>query len=162
MAHVTRGIAPLRRPARMLAALALLLVAGTARVQAQEVTDTTKLPAAMRSARAGLNKALEAKDGVAAGAFFADSVVVDFQGDLYTGRRTAVDTWLVPTLSSVSSLRFSAGTFMMENGDIIERAVHHVVPADGSGDTQEGTHIVRWKHMPDGSWKVIRLTVSEG
>jgi len=149
------ALMPAARPALLLFALAL---AAPSAVGAQETTDTMRLPAEMRSARAALNTAITSFDANAAGAVFADSAVVNFGGEIISGKPAIAQGWLPQMFQTVASIRFGASSYVINDSEIVETGNHYVVPAEGGGE-QPGTHITRWRRMPDGAWKVIGLDV---
>jgi hypothetical protein len=144
------------RLSRLTAATFLVLLAmPLAGIAQQSTSDTTKLPAAMRTARAGLNSALSGLKGTAAMAFFADSAVAEFQGQVYSGK-PAVEAWLSQALAGVSALKFTAPTFTISANEIIETAPYTVATPEGE---QPGTSTSIWRRSAGGKWLVTRLTV---
>jgi ketosteroid isomerase-like protein len=138
-------------------ALVLAVFAAPAVAIAQETQDTMKLAAPLRTARAGMNSAYTALDAQAAARFFSDSAVVNFQGEVITGR-TAVQSWLTNSLQGLSALRFGPSSFTVSETEVIERASYTVTTSDGG--EQSGSSESTWRRQPDGSWKVVRLTVT--
>jgi ketosteroid isomerase-like protein len=145
-----------RRHATAVATLTLLLLGSAA--TAQEVRDTTRLPVPMRAARAGFTTALTALDARAAGNHFSDDVVVDFAGDLFTGRQAVVEQWLLQTLGGLASIRFGEGVFTLSEAEITERSAYSVLPA-GETQAQPGTYVATWKLLPGAGWRISRLAV---
>jgi ketosteroid isomerase-like protein len=151
-----------RRFARPLALLPILVVVlaavSPAGVRAQATQDTTRLPEALRETRAKFNDAITRRDAAAAAPCFAEDAVVNFGGEVYTGRESVVNNWLAPTLGALMSLRIGGATFTVAEDEVVETASHGVDAGDGSGE-QAGSHVVHWKRMPDGSWLVAKLEV---
>ena len=146
-----------RRLDTLVVLVALAAMAAPSSARAQETQDTMKLAAPLRTARAALTAAYVALDARAAGRHFSDSAVVNFQGQVLSGR-AAVDGWLTNSLQGISSIRFGASTFTVAETEVTERSTYTVVVSDGA--SQEGTTEATWKRQPDGSWKVIRLTAT--
>ena len=144
------------RSVRLAALFALFAVAVPATVRAQETTDTAKLAAPLRSARAAFNKGLSSGDGAGASAIFSDSVVVDFQGQVFTGKDAATG-WLTEALQGVSALKFAPPTFTVADAEVTERASYTVSTPNGD---QSGTTETVWRKEKGGTWKVWRLRVS--
>lgn len=138
-------------------ALALLLAAPAA-ASAQATQDTTKVPAAMRTARASFLTAISGFDAAGAGRAFADSAVVNMQGELISGKPAIAQGWLPQMFQTLASIRFGASSYTIDDGEILETGTHYVVPSEGGGE-QPGTHYATWRRMPDGSWKIVRLEV---
>jgi hypothetical protein len=131
----------------------LLLPAALA---AQETQDTMRVPAELRTARVALNKAFTSADPTAAAPFFADSSSVDFRGEVYNGH-AAVTGWLQQALQGISSLRFSAPTFVVSPTEITERLSYTVGTPEGD---QTGQSEAVWRKQRNGSWKVVRMRVT--
>lgn len=144
------------RIVRLAALFALLAIVLPAAVRAQETSDTTKLAAPLRSARGTFNKALTAGDGAGAAAVFADSIMVDFQGQVYSGKEAATG-WMVEALQGISALKFSPPTFKLSDTEVTETASYTVSTPGGD---QTGSTETVWKKQKDGAWKVQRLRVS--
>src|SRR5688572_4903804 len=102
------------RASRVSAARSLLLfvalVAAPAAIHAQETQDTMRLRAPLRTARAAMTAAYGALDARRAAGFFTDSAVVEFQGQVITGR-PAVDGWLSESLQGIGGIRFGSASF---------------------------------------------------
>ena len=138
------------------AALVLVAAAPTT-LDAQETQDTMKLSAPMREARAALSAGYVALDPGKVKRLYADSAVVNFQDQTYSGRH-AVDGWIVESMQGLSSVRFGAGSFTIGDNEFIERNTYRVTLGDGT--QVEGTSEAVWRRQPDGSWKVVRLSVT--
>ena len=136
----------------MLIAASIALAAHPVVTQAQATQDTTKLPAAMRAARAQLNTALTGLKAADAAALFADSAVAEFQGQVFSGK-PAVQAWLTDALAGVSSLRFNNFRFTISENEIVESADYAVGTPDGE---QPGSTETVWR-LVNGAWKVVRL-----
>ena len=141
-----------RRLFMVIAATFIGLVAHPVGTQAQATQDTTRLPAAMRAIRAQLNTALTGLKAADAVAFFADSAVAEFQGQVFSGK-PAVQAWLTDALAGVSSLRFSNFRFTISENEIIESADYTVGTPEGE---QPGSTETVWRRV-NGGWKVVRL-----
>jgi ketosteroid isomerase-like protein len=137
-------------------ALVLSLIAIPTAASAQETQDTTKLAAPLRTARAELTAAYVGLNPQAAARFFSDSAVVDFQGQVITGK-PGVTEWLVGSLQGLSSLRFGSASFTVSETQVVERASYTVTTTDGT--EQAGSSEATWRKQADGSWKVVRLVV---
>jgi ketosteroid isomerase-like protein len=135
----------------------LLLFAAPLTARAQ-VTDSTKLPAALRSARDSLNKALTSLDAPASSRFFADTALLNFGGEIVRGR-AGVDAWLAGQFQGISAVRFQSAGFNITDTQVTERAGYTVTIRDGGGE-QSGTNESIWAKQKDGSWKVVRLTIT--
>ena len=148
----------LKRPSvlRLATLFFLGLAALPLTTQAQETQDTTKLAPELRTVRADWSNGVLNRDAGAAGAAFADSVVVQFQGEVFNGKSAAV-AWLIDALAGVTSIRFSPSTFVIASGEVVERTSYVVVMADGEAP---GVTESTWRKMPDGSWKIVRFIVS--
>jgi ketosteroid isomerase-like protein len=146
-----------RRASVTLALTFLALLAAPGAMSAQETQDTMRLPAALRTARAGLTGAYTALNASAASQFYADSATVNFQGQVFTGR-SAIEAWLVDALQGLSAIRFAAPTFVVSENEVSERGGYTVALPDGT--EQPGSAETVWRRQSDGSWKVMRLTVS--
>jgi hypothetical protein len=136
----------------MMALAAVLLHAWSTGAQAQ---TQPKLPQGFTEAQGALSAAFQALNASAASTWFADSAVVDFQGETFTGKRVIVENWLPSTLSGLHSLRFGESTFTVDGEDVTESTQHFAENAEG---TQPGNHRVRWRKV-GGNWRVIRLEV---
>jgi ketosteroid isomerase-like protein len=146
-----RGIAPALRTALFLLFAVPLMAA------AQETQDTTALPESLQSARAALGEAWSKLDGAAVSAHFADNAVVEFDGQVLSGR-PAVTGWLHQLLASLTALRPGGATTLMVGTDqVTERGGYDVITT--SGGQQSGRSETVWKRQEDGSWKVARLIV---
>jgi hypothetical protein len=110
MSHRLRGIA--------LSPLCVLLLFAAPLSARAQVTDSTKLPAPMRSARDSLNKALYALDATGSARFFADTAVVEFGGEIIRGR-AGVDAWLAGQFQALSAVRFSSSGFTITDTPLI-------------------------------------------
>jgi hypothetical protein len=141
-----------RRFFMLLAAMSIGLAAQPAGTSAQATQDTTKLPAAMQAVRAQLNTALTGLKAADAAAFFADSALAEFQGQVFSGK-PAVQAWLTDALAGVTSLRFSNFRFTISENEIIENADYTVGTPEGE---QPGSTETTWR-LVNGSWKVVRL-----
>ena len=141
-----------RRLFMLIAATSIGLAAHPVGAQAQATPDTTKLPAAMRAVRAQLNTALTGLRAADAAAFFADSAVAEFQGQVFTGK-PAVQAWLTDALAGVTSLRFNNFRFTISENEIIESADYTVGTPEGE---QPGSTETVWRRI-NGGWKVVRL-----
>lgn len=152
---------PARTPGtrRVLFLLLTLLMAAPSAGAAQATQDTTKLPAAMRSARATFLTAISGFDTNGASAVFADSAVVDMMGEVISGKPAIAQGWLPQMFQTVASVRFGGSSYVIGATEIVETGTHYVVPSEGGGE-QPGTHITRWRRMPDGMWKIMRLEVA--
>jgi hypothetical protein len=136
--------------------VAATLLAGAANDgQAQ---NQPQLPQGFSEAQSALEAALEALNATAAGAWFADNAVVDFGGEIYTGKQTIVGNWLPGVLSGLHSLRFGESTFAVTGEEVTESTQHFVENQEG---TQTGNHRVLWRKI-DGQWRVSRLDVFPG
>ena len=135
----------------------LLLLALPGAAPAQETQDTTKLPTALRSARNGLYTALVAMDAAKSSPFFADTAVVLFGGETFRGR-TDIHTWLAGQFQVLKGVRFTGSTFNIADTQVTERAGYTVATPDAG--EQSGTNEMIWSKQSDGSWKVVRLTIS--
>ena len=131
----------------------LLLPAALA---AQETQDTMRVPAELRTARATLNKAFTSADPSGAATFFTDSSSVEFRGEVYNGH-AAVTGWLQQALAGISSLRFSAPTFVVSAAEITERLTYTVGTPEGD---QTGQSESVWRKQRDGKWKVVRMRIT--
>jgi ketosteroid isomerase-like protein len=149
--------APVTR--RLLFLLLPLLLAAPATAAAQATQDSTKVPAALRTARAAFMSAIAGFDANAAGAAFADSAVVNMQGEVIAGKPAIAQGWLPQMFQTLASIRFGASSYEIADDQIVETGTHYVVPSEGGGE-QAGTHYTTWRRMRDGSWKVVRLEVS--
>jgi ketosteroid isomerase-like protein len=136
---------------------ALVLVVSPAAVAAQETQDTTRLPTQLRSARGAFQSAYLALDPSAAGSLFTDSAVVDFQGQIFSGRVAIVETFLPQSTQGLAALRFGTSSFTISEGQIVENGNYFVVPEGGS--EQAGSYRTTWRRQQDGGWKVARLEV---
>ena len=141
-----------RRLFMLIAATFIGLAADPGGTQAQATQDTTKLPAPMRAVRAQLNTALTGLRAADAAAFFADSAVAEFQGQVFTGK-PAVQAWLTDALAGVTSLRFSNFRFTISENEIVESADYTVGTPEGE---QPGSTETVWRRI-NGGWKVVRL-----
>src|SRR5687768_14659524 len=110
-----------RRITFVRASLVLAILAAPAIAPPQYTTDTTKLVAPFRAARAAINAAYIALDTRAVGRHFSDSAAVDFQGQVFSGR-AAVDAWLANSLQGVSALRFGPSTFMISENEVMDHS----------------------------------------
>ncbi|MEX2285378.1 MAG: nuclear transport factor 2 family protein [Gemmatimonadota bacterium] len=140
------------RLATLTAATFVVLLAGPIGVHAQATQDTTMLPAAMRTARAGLNAALTSLKASEAAGFFADSAVAEFQGQTFPGK-AAIEAWLTDALGGISGIRFTNAKFTVSPTEIIETSDYTVVTPDGE---QPGATETTWR-LVNGTWKVVRL-----
>jgi ketosteroid isomerase-like protein len=152
----TPAHAPVAR--RLLPVALALLLAAPAAAAAQATQDSTGVPAAMRTARAAFLTAITGFDAAAAAAVFADSAVVDMQGEVISGKAAISQGWLPQMFASLTSIRFGASSYTVNDGEIIEAGTHYVVPSEGGGE-QPGRHSTTWRRMSDGSWKIARLAV---
>jgi ketosteroid isomerase-like protein len=144
------------RIVRLASMFALLAVILPAAVRAQESSDTTKLAGPLRNARGAFNKALTSGDGAGAASSFSDSVTVDFQGQVYSGKDAATG-WMVEALQGISALKFSPPSFKISDSEVTETASYTVATPGGD---QSGTTETVWKKQKDGAWKILRLRVS--
>ena len=136
---------------------ALALVAAPSAASAQETQDTMKLASPLRTARAEMTAAYVALNAQGAARHFSDSAVVDFQGQLISGKPGVIE-WLTGSLQGLSSIRFGSASFTVTETQVIERASYTVTIPDGT--EQGGSTEATWRKQADGSWKVVRLTVS--
>ena len=141
-----------RRLLMLTAATFIGLAAQPVEAHAQATQDTARLPAAMRAVRAQLNMAMTGLKAADAAAFFSDSVVAEFQGQVYSGR-PAVQAWLAGVLAGVTSLRFSNFRFTIAETEIIESVDYAAGTPDGE---QPGSTETTWR-LIDGAWRVVRL-----
>ena len=143
----------MRRPLLMLiAATSIALTAQPVETQAQTTQDTTRLPAAMRAVRAQFNMAMTGLKAADATAIFSDSVVAEFQGQVFSGR-PAVEAWLTGVFAGVTSLRFRNFRFTISENEIIESVDYVAETPDGE---QPGSTETTWR-LINGAWKVVRL-----
>src|SRR5262245_45785121 len=152
MPHLRRG----RAFARLAPLCFLLLFANPLTARAQ-VTDATKLPAPLRSARDSMNKALIALDAGAAARFFADSASADVGGEVFRGQ-AGVSAWLSGQFQGLSAVRLQNSSFAITDNQVTERGGYTVTLRDGSGDQSGSTETI-WAKQSNGSWRVIRFTV---
>src|SRR5688500_2284865 len=141
-----------RRFFMLIAATFIGLAAGPVGTQAQATQDTTRLPAEMRAVRAQLNTALTGLKAADAVAFFADSAVAEFQGQVFSGK-PAVQAWLTDALAGVTSLRFSNFRFTISENEIIESAEDTAGTPEGE---QPGSTETVWRRVK-GGWRVVRV-----
>jgi ketosteroid isomerase-like protein len=135
----------------------LLLLAVPATTAAQETQDTTALPESLLPARASLGAAWSKLDGAAVAAHFADNAIIEFEGQVMSGR-PAVTGWLEQAVASLTSLQTGGtATFIIGTDDIRERGAYDFVTT--SGEQRSGRSETLWKRQDDGTWKVARLTV---
>lgn len=134
----------------------ILLAALPFAAAAQESQDTASLPEALRSVRTALAQAYGKLDGTASTAHFTDDAVVEFQGQVLSGK-PAVGGWFAQMFSSLSAVRIGSSTFVVGDGEVTERASYTVVMQ--SGEEGQGQSEMLWKRQADGSWKVARLIV---
>lgn len=149
-----RTAARLRGAAGAMLALALLAPAAAS---AQETQDTTRLPAAVRTARATFQAAYRGLDPVAAAGTFADSAVVDFQGQLFSGRVAIVESFLPTSVQGLASIRFGPSSFTITDREVVENGSYFIVPE--GGPEQGGSFRTTWRRMGDGAWKIVKLDV---
>jgi hypothetical protein len=133
--------------------LGLLLLAAPVAVQAQDTQDTMKVAAALRAERAGLNKALTALNAKGSVPFFAETAIVDFQGQTFTGR-AEIEGWLTQAFSGLSSLKFGAASFKISDAEVIETVQYTVGTPEGE---QPGTTETTWRRGADNKWQVVRM-----
>src|SRR5688572_4022497 len=146
------------RGARRLAVAAFILFAAApAALSAQETQDTMKLTPQMREARAALAAGYAALDPAKVKVLFSDSAVVNFGDQTFSGRQ-AVDGWIAESMNGLSAVRFGAGNFTITEREFTDRNTYRVTLGDGS--MQEGTSEAVWRRQADGSWKLVRLTVT--
>jgi ketosteroid isomerase-like protein len=148
------------RPRAVMQTLMVALLLAPVAAGAQETQDTTRLPAGLRTARAAFQGAYQGLDPAAAGDTFTDSAVVDFQGQLYTGKVAIVETFLPTSIQGLSSVRFGASTFTVSQDQVVENGTYFVVP-EGAPE-QAGAFRTTWRRQADGSWKISRLEVFAG
>ena len=141
-----------RRLLMLITATSIGVAAQPVEMQAQTTQDTTKLPAAMRAVRAQFNLAMTGLKAADAGAFLADSVVAEFQGQVFSGR-PAVQAWLTGVLAGVTSLRFTNFRFTISENEIIESVDYAARTPDGE---QPGSTETTWR-LINGVWTVVRL-----
>ena len=141
-----------RRWFMLIAATSIGLAAQPVETQAQTTQDTTRLPAAMRAVRAQFNMAMTGLKAAGATAFFSDSVVAEFQGQVFSGR-PAVEAWLTGVFAGVTSLRFINFRFTISENEIIESVEYAAGTPDGE---QPGSTETTWR-LINGAWKVVRL-----
>ena len=141
-----------RRLLMLIAATSIGLAAHPVETLAQSTQDTTRLPAAMRAVRAQLNLAMAGLKAADAAAFFSDSVVADFQGQVFSGI-PAVEAWLTGVFAGVTSLRFSNFRFTISESEIIENVDYAAGTPDGE---QPGSTETTWR-LINGAWVVVRL-----
>ena len=137
--------------------LLLLLLAMPLKLNAQETQDTTKLEARLRAARAEISAAYSALDAARTVGHYADSAVVEFQGEVFNGK-PAIQAWLTDALAGLSALRFGPANFTIAPTEVVERTAYTVVLPDGT--QQQGSSTATWRKQRDGSWKVVRLVVA--
>jgi len=133
------------------------LLAAPAAAGAQETQDTTRLPAGMRTARAAFQAAYVGLDPGSAAELFADSAVVDFQGQIFSGKSSIATSFLPSSVQGLSSVRFGTSSYRITDAEIVENGTYFVVP-DGA-PAQSGAYRTTWRRMADGSWKVARLEI---
>jgi ketosteroid isomerase-like protein len=156
--------APMKLPAhtpvtrRLLFLLFTLIVAAPANAAAQATQDSTKVPAPLRTARASFLTAISGFDANGAGAHFADSAVVNMQGEVIAGKPAISQGWLPGMFQTLASIRFGGSSYTIAADEVMETGTHYVVPSEGGGE-QPGTHYATWRRMADGSWKIVRLEV---
>ena len=141
-----------RRLLMLIAATSIALATQPVETQAQTTQDTTKLPAAMRAVRAQVNMAMISLKAADAAAFFSDSVVAEFQGQVFNGR-PAVEAWLTGVFAGVTSLRFSNFRFTISENEIIESVDYAAGTPEGE---QPGSTETTWR-LINGAWTVVRL-----
>jgi ketosteroid isomerase-like protein len=143
----------------MPALIGALLLAPAA-LAAQETQDTTRVPAGLRTARAAFQAAYRGLDPMAAADLFTDSAVVDFQGQIFSGKVAIVESFLPTSIQGLSSVRFGPSSYRIAEGEIVENGSYFVVPEGAS--EQAGGYRTTWRRQADGSWKVARLEVYPG
>jgi ketosteroid isomerase-like protein len=142
---------------RLVVAAFVLLAAAPAVLGAQETQDTMKLSAQMRAARNALSAGYASLDPTKVKLLFTDSAVVLFQDEMHSGKQ-AVDAWVAESMTGLSAVRFGTGSFTISDAEVVERNTYVVTLSDGT--TAEGTSEAVWRRQRDGSWKVVRLTVT--
>lgn len=142
--------------APLLCALVLLLVLPRAAAGQETTEDEATLPAELRTARASLNEAMGRMDAAATTAHFIETGLVEFDGQVYSGR-AAVGAWFTEAFAALASLTGGTSTFIVGDGEVTERASYSAVTSDGS--PQGGRSETVWKRQEDGSWKIARLIV---
>lgn len=138
-------------------ALLLVLCAGPAELVAQETQDTMKLAAPLRAARAALSGGYAALDPGRVSVLFADSAVVQFRDQMYSGKQ-AVDGWIADSMMGLTQVRFGTSSFTISETEVVDWNTYMVTLGDGT--QVEGTSEATWRKQADGSWKVIRLVVT--
>jgi len=146
----------MRRGSRAVMALTAALLAGASTgAQAQ---SQPKLPQGFMAAQGALSAAFQSLNATAASSWFADSAIVDFQGEIFTGKRMIVENWLPATLGGLHSLRFAESTYTVNGEEVTESTQHFAENEEG---TQAGNHRVVWRKV-GGQWRVLRLDVLPG
>jgi hypothetical protein len=145
---------------RILLLYAFALVLLPAAAMAQEVTDTTRLPAELLTARRGWSAAITGRDANAAGAFVADSAVAEFGEERFVGKASFVRDFLGAQFQGLSSIRFGPGKIVRNGSNYDETTTYFVMPTDGSGE-QSGQSMVTWRRYGT-AWRVAKLTVLPG
>jgi hypothetical protein len=151
----TGGLVMPRNTHAVLALSAALLAATSVGAQAQ---SQPKLPQGFMEAQGALSAAFQSLNITAASAWFADSAVVDFQGEVFTGKQMIVENWLPTALGGLHSLRFGESTFTVNGAEVTEATQHFAENEEG---TQPGNHRIRWRKV-GGQWRVLRLEVVPG
>lgn len=146
----------IRLRAMMPAFVGALLLAPVA-AGAQETQDTTQLPAGLRTMRATFQTAYQRLDPGSGADAFADSAVVDFQGQIFSGKVAIVESFLPSSIDGLSSVRFGPSSYRITQGEVIENGSYFVVPQ--GAPEQAGAYRTTWRQQADGSWKIARLEV---
>ena len=121
----------------------------------------TAIPSELQSASQGYVAAWNQKDPAAVGHFFADDIHGTVGERTIHGRAQLVSGWVSPSLTAVSNLRATVES-VTPAGDRFTETGRFTYTATNPGQapsTASGTFTHVWARQPDGSWKIVSLTI---
>ena len=135
----------------------VLLATACATTPDPEVHQT---PPELTAAVPAMLRAWQGDDVNAFRALYADNVVVEAQGERYSGWNDVRTRWIEPALPAMSDFRSTDLVFERQGNDIIERGRYSFrITSDGGSETFAGAFAQRWQRQSDGTWKVVSLRV---
>jgi ketosteroid isomerase-like protein len=139
------------------AVLISLVLAGCA---SSSETDSSNIPSELATAVPATLRAFQGTDVSPFDALYAENIIVVTPTDRYTGLSDVRTRWLAPFLPAKTDFRSSDLIFTREGNDIIEQGRYSFkITQDGKVQTMRGAFAQRWQRQPDGTWKIVAITV---